>query len=709
MDKTPSEKVLKKVFGYDSFRGNQKEIIDHLIGGGDSLVLMPTGGGKSICYQIPSIVRNGVGIIVSPLIALMQDQVEALLQFGVRAGFLNSSLNAREAFEIQQRVRNGQLDLLYVAPERLMTDSFQNFLSNIQVSLFAIDEAHCVSQWGHDFRPEYLQLSILAERFPNIPRIALTATADPVTRKEIIQKLKLDQAKKFISSFDRPNIFYSIVLKNSAKKQLINFLNSRHKNNSGIVYCLSRKKVDSTAEWLCSEGFNAIPYHAGMSQKNRAENQRTFIMEDGVIIVATIAFGMGIDKPDVRFVAHLDLPKTLESYYQETGRAGRDGKAADAWMAYSFADVVMLRQILDKSEGSNEFKRIQQQKLNSMLGFCEITSCRRKALLSYFGETMENPCGHCDTCTQKIDTWDGTIAAQKALSCIYRTGQRFGAAYLIDVLLGKEDTRIIKFGHDKVSTFGIGTELSEFEWKSVYRQLVGSGYIDVVSENMGGFCLNESARAVLRGEKKIFLRKDIAKKKTTKLRSASGSLRGRLTTMVEDYLPDENSRKLWEKLREYRLKISKKKKLPPYVVFNDATLQEIVKHKPLTKNKLLCINGIALKKFELYGDDILEIISLESESSKTPLSFASENNSIKKNKKEAEKKEFPKDPEKKRKARANQWAETWEPSDPATKEFVLSKIFELGSAKAVAEFYNDDSLIANYARRKTGQVLKKMS
>lgn len=699
MNNAQSLNVLNKVFGYDSFRGNQKEIIDNLIGGEDALVLMPTGGGKSICYQIPSIIRTGVGIVISPLIALMQDQVEALLQLGVKSGFLNSSLNSRDAFEIQQKAVNGEIDLLYVAPERLMTEGFLNFLSNLNISLFAIDEAHCVSQWGHDFRPEYLQLSILAERFPAIPRIALTATADSVTRKEIVQKLNLDSARQFISSFDRPNIFYKILLKNKVKNQLLDFLNSKHKNNSGIVYCLSRKKVETTADWLCREGFKALAYHAGMTQEDRAENQRTFLMEDKVIIVATIAFGMGIDKPDVRFVAHLDLPKTLEAYYQETGRAGRDGKPADAWMAYSFADVVMLRQFLENSEGGEDFKRVQQQKLNSMLGFCEITDCRRQALLNYFDEKMDQPCGHCDTCTDDVATWEATVPAQKALSCIYRTGQRFGGGYLIDVLLGKEDDRILKFGHDKVSTFGIGTELTEFEWKSVFRQLVARGYVDVVSENMGGFRLNESASSILRGEKKIFLRKDVSKKKTSGKRAASGSLRGKLTTMLDDFQPDENSKKLLRKLRDYRTEISKKKKLPPYVVFHDTTLQELIINRPATKNQMLEISGIGQKKFETYGRDILDIILAEDSGSEIPPA------GLNKVTKKPAKKKASKDPEKVKKKRAENWNDTWEPSDPSTKKFIHQKILELGSIEKVEDFYSGNSLIPSYARKTAGKIL----
>ncbi len=602
--KTPGE-ILKQYFGYDSFRGSQEEIISQVIAGGDALVLMPTGGGKSICYQIPAIIRQGTGIVVSPLIALMQNQVEALLQAGVRAGFLNSSLSQQEAFTVEQQVVRGELDLLYVAPERLMTQGFQELLSHTRISLFAIDEAHCVSQWGHDFRPEYMQLSILAERFPAVPRIALTATADAIVRNEITTKLNLNNARCFISSFDRPNIFYRVLLKKSVKKQLTDFLYSEHSGDSGIVYCLSRRKVESTAEWLCEEGFKALPYHAGMTQETRAANQRRFLNEDSVIIVATIAFGMGIDKPDVRFVVHLDLPKNLESYYQETGRAGRDGKKANAWMAYSLSDVVFLRQMLASSEGSEEFKRIQQQKLNAMLGFCEITVCRRKVLLSYFGEKLAADCGNCDTCREETETWDGSVIAQKALSCVYRTGQRFGAGYLIDVLLGRNDQRITNFGHDKVSTFGIGKELLEAEWKSVFRQLIGAGYLNVDTAN-GGFHLNENSLPVLRGETDVFFRKDPIP--TKKSRKKSGTLRGKATTMIEEALSDEGSRILWKKLKTFRTETAKENNIPPYVIFHDSTLSELIENKPVSRDEMLRISGIGLKKFDSYGESIIGII-----------------------------------------------------------------------------------------------------
>jgi len=502
------EKVLKEYYGFDQFLTHQKEIIDHLVAGRDALVLMPTGGGKSACYQIPSITRPGVGIIVSPLIALMQDQVDSARQMGIRAAFLNSTQSAAESYQVQLQVRSGDLDFLYVAPERLMTDEFQQLLQQTHLALFAIDEAHCVSQWGHDFRPEYLQLSILPDRFPGIPRIALTATADAVTRKEIIDKLTLKGARQFIAGFDRPNIFYRVLTKADEKAQLLKFIKEEHTDHSGIVYCMTRKKTEKIANWLQEKGNRALPYHAGLDQGTRIRNQRRFLDEEGLIMSATVAFGMGIDKPNIHFVAHLDLPKSLEGYYQETGRAGRDGQPADAWMTYGLSDVVLLRQLLAGSDGSEEFKRVQQIRIEAMLGYCETTVCRRQVLLNYFGEQRTGFCGNCDVCNGQLETSDGTISAQKVLSCVYRTGQRFGANYLIDVLHGKETERILKFGHDKVSTFGIGKEHSEDEWKSIFRQLVASGMLIADIENKGGFRLSPSCRPVLRGEQKFTIRKD---------------------------------------------------------------------------------------------------------------------------------------------------------------------------------------------------------
>lgn len=602
--------ILRTCFGYDAFRGHQEEIIEHLVGGGDALVLMPTGGGKSICYQIPSMIRSGVGIVISPLIALMQDQVDAVRQLGIRAEFLNSTLNPGEARAVELKMVSGETDLIYVAPERLLTPEFQQLLSQTPLALFAIDEAHCVSQWGHDFRPEYLRLSILPDRFPRIPRIALTATADPVTRREIIEKLKLENAGQFISSFDRPNIYYRVELKDNEKAQLLDFIQAEHPEDCGIVYCLSRKRVDSTAKWLSDRGLTALPYHAGMDQGRRLMHQRRFLREERVIMVATIAFGMGIDKPDVRFVAHLDLPKTLEGYYQETGRAGRDGERADAWMVYSLADVVALRQMLDASDGDEQFKRIQQQKMQAMLGFCETAGCRRQVLLGYFGEKLPQPCGFCDTCDGRAETWDGTIVAQKALSCVYRTGQRFGAAYLTDVLLGKGDERIRRFGHDKVSTFGIGTELSEGEWKSVFRQLVAAGLLSVDIEGKGGFRLAPPSRPVLRGEKRFELRKDPVPAKSKKT--------SRLKTEKASVPSDAISGELWEKLRSLRLEIARERAIAPFIIFHDSTLKEMVKHLPRTLDEMGEISGVGQKKLDLYGRKFLSIIRKHVEETDSP-------------------------------------------------------------------------------------------
>ncbi len=519
MDDTPLS-ILNRVFGFDGFRGAQAEIIDLVVEGGDALVLMPTGGGKSLCYQIPALLRPGTAIVVSPLIALMQDQVDALTQLGVRAAFLNSSLTPDRARAVEQSLHAGALDLLYVAPERLLTERFEDLLDRIPVALFAIDEAHCVSQWGHDFRPEYIQLDRLHTRWPQVPRIALTATADTPTRNEIVTRLSLGQARQFVSSFDRPNIRYRIVEKANPRQQLLAFLRREHPEDAGIVYCLSRRRVDETAAFLQGQGFSALPYHAGLPADTRREHQARFLREEGVIMVATIAFGMGIDKPDVRFVAHLDLPKSLEAYYQETGRGGRDGLPADAWMTYGIGDVVMLRRIIEDSEADEHFKRIELHKLDGMLGYCETTECRRQVMLNYFGEILPAPCGNCDTCQEPVETWDGTRAAQMALSCIYRTGQRFGSAYLVDVLLGKELERIRRFGHDRVSTFGIGKEIdgrpmSADQWRSVYRQLVAAGLIAVDMEGHGALRLTEQSRPLLRGERAIRLRRDPDRKGAT--------------------------------------------------------------------------------------------------------------------------------------------------------------------------------------------------
>ncbi|NEX19832.1 DNA helicase RecQ [Thiorhodococcus mannitoliphagus] len=598
MDETPLQ-ILTRIFGYDAFRGAQAEIIDQVIGGGDALVLMPTGGGKSLCYQIPAMVRPGTAVVVSPLIALMQDQVDALRQLGVRAAFLNSSLTPDQAWAVEQGMLEDALDLVYVAPERLLTDRFLSLLERIQVALFAIDEAHCVSQWGHDFRPEYIELSRLHERWPQVPRIALTATADAPTRSEIVKRLRLEEARQFVSSFDRPNIRYRIVEKANPRQQLLSFLRREHPSDAGIVYCLSRRRVDETAAYLQGQGFAALPYHAGLPADMRREHQARFLREEGLVMVATIAFGMGIDKPDVRFVAHLDLPKSLESYYQETGRAGRDGLPADAWMTYGLGDVVMLRRIIEGSQANEHFKRIEMQKLDGMLGYCETTQCRRQVMLNYFGEALAEPCGNCDTCLEPVETWDGTVAAQKALSCIYRTGQSFGSAYLTDVLVGKDLERIRRFGHDKVSTYGVGKELSADQWKSVYRQLVAAGLVAVDMEGHGALRLTEQSRPILRGERSIQLRRDPDRKQT----AAAGRVRA-VTVPT-----DPEAAALWDALRTYRRGLAQEQNVPAYVIFTDATLQELLTYRPRDLDELSRISGVGQAKLERFGVGFLAVLA----------------------------------------------------------------------------------------------------
>ncbi len=589
--------ILKSVFGYDSFRDTQGDVIEHLLNGKDALVLMPTGGGKSLCYQIPALIRPGTGIVISPLIALMQDQVNALLQLGVSAAFLNSTLSLEQVRRIERQLQDGELDLLYIAPERLTSERTLSLFSRINIALFAIDEAHCVSQWGHDFRIDYLQLSLLHERFPAIPRIALTATADSKTRQEIIVRLGLEQARLFQRGFDRPNIRYRIVQKNQARQQLIDFIRAEHVGDSGIVYCLSRKKVDETAAWLKTNGVNALPYHAGMSGELRQRHQHRFLMEDGLVIVATIAFGMGIDKPNVRFVAHLDLPKSIEAYYQETGRAGRDGLPANAWMAYGLQDVIMLRRMLADSDADETHKRVELHKLDAMLAFCEQVHCRRQALLSYFGDILEHACGNCDTCLEPVDTWDGTLPAQQALSCIYRSEQRFGVAYLIDVLLGKTSERIKKFGHDQLTTFGIGTGLSEQQWHSVFRQLVARGLVSVDFDRFGALKLTEICRPILRGEQPLMLRKDLLpdKKKSGK----DGK---------KQFDTNQNS-SLWEALRTKRREIADAQDVPPYIIFHDATLMAMLEAKPANLQQMAKLQGIGERKLNLYGEQFLAVIN----------------------------------------------------------------------------------------------------
>mgnify|MGYP001603787399 FL=1 len=602
MDNQPLH-ILHSVFGYERFRGPQAEVIGALMAGGDALVLMPTGGGKSLCFQIPAIARPGTGIVVSPLIALMQDQVAALKQAGVRAEFLNSTLDAAQARAIEAQLLRGELDLLYVAPERLLLDRTLDLLARTKLALFAIDEAHCVSQWGHDFRPEYMQLSVLHERFPEVPRIALTATADAPTRREIVARLKLDAARVFISSFDRPNIRYRIGQTNagagSAREQLLRFIRDEHVGDAGIVYCLSRKRVDEVAAGLAAQGLDALPYHAGLGAEVRAANQSRFINEEGVVIVATIAFGMGIDKPNVRFVAHLNLPKSVEAYYQETGRAGRDGLPADAWMIYGLQDVITLRQMLESSESDDAHKRVERHKLDAMLGLCELTSCRRQALLAYFAETLPRPCGNCDTCLEAPETWDATVPAQKALSCVHRTGQRFGVNYLMDVLLGKDDERIKRFGHDSLSTFGIGTELGQQEWRGIFRQLIARGLLAVDLEGHGGLRLTDLSRSVLRGEERLWLRRDAKPEKTKKTKTARVA-RGPFT--------NETDQKLWDALRARRLEFAKKQGVPPYVVFHDATLAEMVARRPQTLSDLAHVSGVGERKLAAYGADFIAVI-----------------------------------------------------------------------------------------------------
>ena len=597
------EQVLHEVFGYESFRPLQGDIVQEVVGGGDALVLMPTGGGKSLCYQVPALVRPGTAVVISPLIALMQDQVAALKQLGVRAAFLNSTMDFEQARATEYALMTGELDLLYCAPERLIQPRTIELLHNASLSLFAIDEAHCVSQWGHDFRSDYLQLSMLAEEFPGIPRIALTATADERTRKEIAERLSLTQARHFISGFDRPNIQYRITPKTNANKQLLDFIKAEHESDCGIVYCLSRNKVDATAKLLASKGYLALPYHAGLTAEERARNQERFLREDGVIIVATIAFGMGIDKPDVRFVAHLDLPKSLEAYYQETGRAGRDGKPSTAWMVYGLQDVIKLRQMLEASPGNDQFKRVERQKLDAMLGLCEVTQCRRQVLLRYFGDTLEQPCGNCDTCLNPPETWDGTVAVQKALSCVYRTGQRFGVNYVIDVLRGSENERILQSGHQAISTYGIGQDLSATEWKSVFRQLVANGYLRADPEGYGALQLTERCRPLLKGEQPIQLRKDPVHKKGSGSKSSGSRASGQ---DIRDQITDHAG---WDALRACRKELADKQGVPPYVIFHDTTLFEMLQRRPGSIEELGEISGVGAAKLEKYGETFLQAIA----------------------------------------------------------------------------------------------------
>ncbi len=604
-----SQGILQRVFGYREFRGLQHDVISHVNAGGNCLVLMPTGGGKSLCFQIPSLVRPGLGIVVSPLIALMQDQVSTLKELGVRAAMLNSNVTSEDAAATYRALRDNSLDLLYLAPERLMLSETLTLLSNLKIGLIAIDEAHCVSQWGHDFRPEYLQLSILATQFPDVPRIALTATADEITRKEIVEKLSLQSGRVFVSNFDRPNIRYQIALKDDPRKQLRAFLASQPTGDAGIIYCLSRKKVDETAAWLRKEGFNALAYHAGMNGADRARNQSTFINEEGVIIVATIAFGMGIDKPNVRFVAHLDLPKSIESYYQETGRAGRDGLPATAWMVYGMGDLVSLRSMMAQSDASEQQKKIEQAKLNALLGLCETTQCRRQVLLRYFGETPPSRCENCDTCLVVVKRWDGTIAAQKALSTVFRTGQRFGAGYLCMILRGETDERVARFGHDQLSVFGIGKDLNDKQWLSVLRQLVAAGYLNVDVAGYGGLMFTDKSKEALKGSTQIFFRDDPTLLIPSKEKGRSKNTRVR----VANYGADTE---IVTRLKELRLKLAKEQRIPPYIIFHDSTLVEMAKAKPKTLADMREISGVGDAKLARYGEQFLAVFS--DSSSPTP-------------------------------------------------------------------------------------------
>ncbi|MEN9868972.1 MAG: ATP-dependent helicase RecQ [Pseudomonadota bacterium] len=590
--------VLQSVFGYPAFRGEQQAIVQQVVNGGDALVLMPTGGGKSLCYQIPAMLRDGVGVVISPLIALMQDQVDALAEVGVRAAFLNSTQNFDEVVRIERRMRQNDIDLVYIAPERLMTPRCLELLGACNIALFAIDEAHCVSQWGHDFRPEYIQLSVLHERFPEVPRIALTATADQQTRAEIIERLQLQQARQFVSSFDRPNIRYQIVEKDNGRKQLLDFIRTEHSGDSGIVYCLSRKKVEETADFLNQSGITALPYHAGMDAKQRALHQSRFLREDGIVMTATIAFGMGIDKPDVRFVAHLDLPKSIEGYYQETGRAGRDGLPANAWMAYGLQDVVLQRRMIDESEAEEAFKRVMGSKLDAMLGLCETSQCRRMRLLEYFGQRA-TPCGNCDTCLIPPVSFDATVPVQKLLSTIYRVGQRFGAMHVFDVLRGVHSEKISQWQHDQLSVYGVGSDRSEHEWRAILRQCIALGLVTVDYDAYNALKLTDAAKPVLKGEQKIELRQ--YQKPLKQKREAAKK------PYVETGLSG-NEQAIFDKLRWWRMETARAHNVPAYVIFHDATLREIAKAKPGSLDQLRGVTGVGEKKLETYGAESVALI-----------------------------------------------------------------------------------------------------
>lgn len=603
--------ILRTVFGYDAFRGDQEPVIDQILAGRDALLLMPTGGGKSLCYQIPALLRDGTAVVVSPLIALMEDQVAALRQLGVRAAFLNSSLPRDEAERVEVGLLQGAYDLVYLAPERLLQERTLRLLDDLRtghgLALFAIDEAHCVSQWGHDFRPEYLQLGDLAERFSGVPRLACTATADPRTRDEIVERLRLGSGRVFVGGFDRPNIRYRVAQKADARRQLLRFLRDEHAGHAGIVYCMSRKRTEETATFLTKEGIPALPYHAGMSSEDRREHQERFLREDGLVMVATIAFGMGIDKPDVRFVAHLDLPKSIEAYYQETGRAGRDGLPADAWLAYGLQDVVLLRRMMDQSGANDLQKRIERQRLDAMLGYCEVTGCRRRILLQYFGEERDEACGNCDGCLEPAETFDATVPVQKFLSCVVRTGQRFGAQHVIDVLLGADTERVRKWSHQELSTYGIGTDLDAFGWKSVARQLVARGFLAPDPEGYGTLQLAETALPILRGEQALELRRDVMRK-AARRKSRGARVDRDAVAELTGAGSDPAAEALFQRLRGLRKELADEQGVPPYVIFHDRTLAQMALDRPTTPEAFLDLPGVGEKKLGRYGDTFLDLI-----------------------------------------------------------------------------------------------------